>query len=61
LLDRAEPGAPLVPVAAFDFAHDGPHLHRRAPNVGEHSDEILREIGLTSAEIAELHGAGVVA
>ena len=46
LLARAAPDAPLVPVAAFGFAHDGPRLERRAPGVGEHTDEILREIGL---------------
>lgn len=61
LLDRADLDSPIVPVAAFRFAHDGPRLTRRAPGVGEHSDEILREIGLSAGEIAELRAAGVVA
>ena len=32
-----------------------------APGVGEHSDEILREIGVSDREIVELRAAGVVA
>lgn len=61
LLGRADAGAPVVPVAAFKFAHDGPHLERRAPGVGEHSDEILRELELTADQINALRIAGVVA
>jgi len=34
---------------------------RRAPHVGEHSDQVLREAGYADAEIAELRAAGVVA
>lgn len=61
LLGRAEPGAPVVPVAAFGFAHDGPRLQRRAPDVGEHSDEILREAGYDAAQVAALRSAQVIA
>ena len=61
LLDRATPSSPIVPVAAFGYAHDGPQLERPAPGVGEHSDEILRELGLAQAEIDTLREAGVVA
>ena len=53
--------SPTVPVAAFSFAHDGPRLTRRAPGVGEHSDEILHEVGLSASEIAQLRAAGAVA
>ena len=59
-LGRAGDDAPIVPVAAFGFAHDGPNLERRAPRVGEHSDAILVELGLTKTEIEALREAGVV-
>jgi len=34
---------------------------RRAPGIGEHSDEILREAGYDEATIQDLKAAGVVA
>lgn len=61
LLGRADEESPTVPIAAFRFAHDGPRLHRRAPGVGEHSDDILRELGLSLAEIETLRAGAVVA
>ena len=61
LLGRADSASPTVPVAAFRFAHDSPRLERRAPLVGEHSDEILRELGMAPAEISELRASGVIA
>jgi len=33
---------------------------RRAPHLGEHSDDILAELGFSTAEIANLHGSGAV-
>ncbi len=32
-----------------------------APLLGEHTDELLAEVGLSTADIAALHDAGVVA
>ena len=58
LLGRADSASPTVPVAAFRFAHDGPRLARPAPGVGEHSDEILREIGLSDREIVAVAHRG---
>ena len=60
-LARADPGAPFVPVAAFGFAHDGPRLDQRAPGVGEHTEEILREAGYDEAQIAALRSTQVIA
>jgi formyl-CoA transferase len=34
---------------------------RRAPSIGQHSDEILREAGYSADEIGRLRGSGVVA
>jgi crotonobetainyl-CoA:carnitine CoA-transferase CaiB-like acyl-CoA transferase len=32
-----------------------------APNVGQHSDEVLGAAGFTAAEIAKMRAAGIVA
>jgi crotonobetainyl-CoA:carnitine CoA-transferase CaiB-like acyl-CoA transferase len=49
-----------VPVAAFKFAHDGPRVDTPPPALGQHTDEILTDIGYAPAEIARLRGAGIV-
>jgi formyl-CoA transferase/CoA:oxalate CoA-transferase len=38
--------------------HDGPDVHRHSPLLGEHSEEILRELGYPPAAITELVAAG---
>ena len=48
---RVGPAAPLTHAPAAG----------RAPGLGEHTDDVLREAGLTDAEVAALRAAGVVA
>ena len=45
---------------AARFAATPSAIRRGAPQLGEHSEEILAEIGLTTAEIKALSAAGVV-
>lgn len=54
-------GAPeQLPVAAYGFAHDGPCLSGPPPLHGEHSAEVLAEIGIDAAAFETLKAAGVV-
>jgi crotonobetainyl-CoA:carnitine CoA-transferase CaiB-like acyl-CoA transferase len=48
--DREQPVR--VAGAGFRFAHGGPGFHGPVPRLGEHTDEVLREIGMV-AEAAE--------
>jgi crotonobetainyl-CoA:carnitine CoA-transferase CaiB-like acyl-CoA transferase len=46
------------PAARFEATPAG--LHRPAPLLGEHTDEILRELGISAVTAVELRAAGVV-
>jgi crotonobetainyl-CoA:carnitine CoA-transferase CaiB-like acyl-CoA transferase len=35
-------------------------IRRRAPRIGEHNAEVLAEVGLSAADIAELTAEGVI-
>jgi alpha-methylacyl-CoA racemase len=47
-----------TPAPRFDRTPAGPP--RRAPELGEHSDELLREAGLSQDQIGALHASGAV-
>jgi crotonobetainyl-CoA:carnitine CoA-transferase CaiB-like acyl-CoA transferase len=42
------------------FSETGTGVRRHPPGVGEHTDEILAEIGRSSDEIERLHEEGIV-
>ena len=62
-LDAALPGAApvAVPLAPFTYAAAGPAIDRPPPRLGEHSAEILGEIGRSPAEVEALKARGVIA
>lgn len=49
-----------LPAAAFTFAHDGPSVDRPPPRLGEHTDEILSELGYNTGQIAALRDEGAI-
>jgi crotonobetainyl-CoA:carnitine CoA-transferase CaiB-like acyl-CoA transferase len=54
-----EAGVPLM-MSALTLAGAPPPLRRRAPTLGEHTDESLGECGFSAAEIAGLRTARIV-
>ncbi len=53
-------GAFAVPIAAFKFAHDGARVTSPPPTLGQHTEEVLAEIGYSAEQIAGLRARGVV-
>ena len=66
VLHRFEDGGPgvngsfTVPLAAFKFAHDGPRIDTPPPMLGQHNDDVLRELGYAAAEIAAFRASGAI-
>lgn len=59
---RAAEGVPAIRSVAspLRLSATPPVLRRAPPTLGEHTDEVLAELGLDAARIAALRGAGIV-
>jgi crotonobetainyl-CoA:carnitine CoA-transferase CaiB-like acyl-CoA transferase len=57
-----QPGHGPVKVLGFPmkFSETPCRIHRPAPELGQHTDELLRELGYSQAECEALRGAGVI-
>jgi len=53
-------GPARLPVAGFEYAHGGPSLSRPPPRMGEHTDEVLGELGYSETEIAAFRAARAI-
>jgi len=49
-----------VPGAAFSFAEGGPRIDTPPPRLGEHTEDVLAELGYGVADIAALRQAGAI-
>ena len=45
----------------MQFDGHGLEIRRAAPDIGEHTDEVFRELGVDDVELARLHEAGALA
>jgi crotonobetainyl-CoA:carnitine CoA-transferase CaiB-like acyl-CoA transferase len=53
-------GPATVPMAAFKFAHGGPSIETPPPRLGQHTEEVLRDLGYTGEQIAALRAEGAI-
>ncbi|KZL22141.1 Succinyl-CoA:(R)-benzylsuccinate CoA-transferase subunit BbsF [Pseudovibrio axinellae] len=49
-----------LPIAPFQMSEGGPRLHTAPPTLGQHSHQVLTELGLDSSRIELLKASGVV-
>ncbi len=61
VVETANPQMPQTLAAPFGLTGVAVPPARRAPSLGEHSGEVLAEVGLSEPEIAELRASGVIA
>jgi crotonobetainyl-CoA:carnitine CoA-transferase CaiB-like acyl-CoA transferase len=62
-VDPTEPGGSqvTVPLAPFSFALAGPAIDRAPPRLGQHSAEIMQELGRSQTDVADLRERGIIA
>ena len=48
------------PVAAFVYEHGSPEITSAPPQLGEHNDQILKELGYSHQEVSHLKERGVI-
>ncbi len=53
-------GVARVPVASFGYSEDGPEIMRPPPEFGEHTDDLLAELGYSGAEAEALRASGAI-
>lgn len=54
-------GKPIsVPLTAFRLAHGGASIERAPGRVGQHTDEVLKAVGYSDAQLAELRNAKAI-
>lgn len=59
--DTDRDGCPeRLPVTAFSFLHGGPSVTAEPPTLGEHTREVLNELGYTEAEIDKMQSARAI-
>ena len=58
--DSGRPGCDRTFATPFQLSEETQRTPAAAPDVGEHSEEVLAEFGLSAEEIAKLQSAGVV-
>ena len=58
--DAAWPSSEKLPVAAFQYAKNGPQLRFPPQPIARHTQEVLEEIGYDEGEITELQNLGVI-
>ena len=49
-----------VPIAAFKYEHNGPMVETPPPKLGEHTKEVLLEIGIDEGEQKNLRGRNII-
>jgi crotonobetainyl-CoA:carnitine CoA-transferase CaiB-like acyl-CoA transferase len=49
-----------VPVAAFKYAHGSPSIETPPPQLGQHTNEVLKEVGITDTELKEFRAQKII-